>query len=716
MAGLTGVLPRTLLAAAVYTYSMANLLAEAASAYLRTAAHQPVAWRQWDTAAFQEAQRQDKPILLDIGAVWCHWCHVMDRESYEDAATAALINQHFIAVKVDRDERPDIDSRYQAAISALTGQGGWPLTAFLTPDGKPFYGGTYFPPTEQYGRPSFRRVLESVARAYVEQHQQVRESGERLLEVLARGDGAPAAPVTERLVTAILDSAQQMFDPRHGGFGSAPKFPHPGILDLVLDRLGRQPDPVLLNLATTTLDGMARGGVYDQLAGGFHRYSVDERWCVPHFEKMAYDNSELLRNYVHAFQVTGEVRYRAVALDIVRWVDDWLTDRESGGFYSSQDADISLDDDGDYFTWTVEEARAVLTAEEFEAAAVQYDIEPHGEMHHNPAKNVLWVKADDAEVARVLGWDESAAQARLAEARTKLAAARRLRPTPFIDRTLYAGWNGMFVSAYLAAAQGLGPPDQASAACRTFALRTLDRMLRELRPGVGVPHVLGTAVPGVGFLDDQVFTGLACLDAFGATSDSRYFEAARQLAELCLAAYWDEAGEAFFDTRRDSHGGAVGALAMPRKHWQDSPTPSGNAAAVILLERLYGLTHEPAFHAHAGAALAAFAGQAEQYGIFAATYGLAAQLYLNGPELVLILEGNDGTPGDHLAHAARRHYRAGRTVLKVSGREVGLPAAVAETLAQLPAHDAAQALVCSGFTCQAPVSDAPRLLALLGAK
>ncbi len=698
---------------------MANQLADAESAYLRTAAHQPVAWRQWDDAAFRDAQQQNKPVLLDIGAVWCHWCHVMDRESYEDPATAALINQHFVAIKVDRDARPDIDSRYQAAVGALTGQGGWPLTAFLTPEGKPFYGGTYFPPVEQYGRPSFRRVLESVARAYVEQHEQVLESGERLLEVLQRADGeeVAAAPVTDTLVTSILESAVQMFDPRNGGFGSSPKFPHPGIIELILDRVSRHPDAALLTVATETLNKMARGGVYDQLAGGFHRYSVDERWCVPHFEKMAYDNSELLRNYVHAYQVTGDPTYRSVALDIMRWVDAWLTDRELGGFYSSQDADISLDDDGDYFTWTVEEARAVLDVEEFELAAVQYDIEPHGEMHHNQAKNVLWVKATDAEVARELGKDVATVQACLAAARAKLYAARRLRPTPFIDRTLYAGWNGMFVSAYLAAARGLGAADTpATEACRQFALRTLDRMLQEMRPGLGLPHVLGSGAPGVGFLDDQVFTGLACLDAFEATSDTRYFNAARQLAELCLAAYWDEAGDAFFDTRRDSQVGAVGALCVPRKHWQDSPTPCGNAAAVILLERLYGLTHEAAFHEHAGAALASFAGNVGKYGIFAATYGLATELHLNGPEQVLIVQGKVPAAADALEAAARQFYRAGRIVLRVGHAAGAMPAAIAETVGALPPQDLAVALVCSGFTCQAPISDAAQLTAVLRAR
>src|SRR6266403_1229770 len=474
-----------------------NSLAHASSAYLRSAMHQPIQWNEWSEEAFATAQRENKPILLDIGAVWCHWCHVMDRESYDDPEIAQLVNERFVAIKVDRDERPDIDSRYQVAVQAISGQGGWPLTAFLTPDGKPFYGGTYFPPLDNYGRPSFRRVLMSISDAYREKNGDVVEQAKLVEGALAHsesfagktGDFSPA------VIQEIVDSALKMFDETHGGFGSAPKFPHPSMIDLLIDQYQRgaslrgagpstrsgqalegrpytndagAPDDArpstdssqaraeqLRHVFSMTLEKMARGGVYDQLAGGFHRYSVDERWIVPHFEKMSYDNSELLKNYVHAWQATGTEFFADVARDIIRWMDEWLSDREKGGFYASQDADYSMDDDGDYFTWTLEDTKAALTEDEAAVATLYYDVNEVGDMHHNPAKNVLHIRTSMEEIARRLNIPEERAGALLAAAKRKMYAARLLRPTPYVDKTMYVGWNAMCVSAYLEAAKVL---------------------------------------------------------------------------------------------------------------------------------------------------------------------------------------------------------------------------------------------------------------------
>ena len=438
--------------------------------------HQPIQWHEWGEEAFAKAQRENKPILLDIGAVWCHWCHVMDRESYESAETADIINQQFIAVKVDRDERPDVDSRYQLAVSAIAGTGGWPLTVFLTPDGRPFYGGTYFPPDDRWGRPSFKKILLAIADAYRERRDEVLKSADETMNMLAGAEGFAGrqADFSPRIVGIMVQSALPIFDEKNGGFGSAPKFPHPAALDLLMDWYVRTREERVATVITTTLTRMAQGGVYDQLAGGFHRYSVDERWIVPHFEKMSYDNSELLKNYVHGYQVFGHEFYAHVARDIVRWMDEWLSDREHGGFYASQDADINLDDDGDYFTWTVDEAKAVLSDDEFQAASLHYDINEAGEMQHNPAKNVLWVSALPEEIASRMGIDVSKVLDLLASAKTKLYAARLKRPTPFVDKTIYVNWNAMCVSAYLQAAQVLGLED-----ARKFALRSLDRILAE---------------------------------------------------------------------------------------------------------------------------------------------------------------------------------------------------------------------------------------------
>ncbi|MGZ7060817.1 MAG: thioredoxin domain-containing protein, partial [Candidatus Angelobacter sp.] len=435
----------------------ANQLHTASSSYLRSARHQPVHWHAWGEAAFARAQAENKPILLDIGAVWCHWCHVMDRESYEDAEIARIINENFIAVKVDRDERPDVDMRYQAAVTAISQQGGWPLTAFLTPDGKPYFGGTYFPRDERYGRPGFGRVLLTMAQVWRERRDEALESAASVMAAIEHNESfaARSADLNLALVDKIAASAVAQFDARNGGFGAQPKFPHPGILDLLLEVALHRGNQEAQEAFIVTLERMALGGVYDQLAGGFHRYSVDERWVVPHFEKMLYDNTELLRNYVHGFQSFVRADFRRTAEEIIGWLDAVMTDRVNGGFYASQDADINLDDDGDYFTWTLDEAREVLTADELAVASRYWDIGELGDMHHNPAKNVLHRKFTVEEIATQTGRSAEEAQGLIYSAKTKLLAARATRPTPFIDRTLYTGWNAMAVSAYFEAARVL---------------------------------------------------------------------------------------------------------------------------------------------------------------------------------------------------------------------------------------------------------------------
>ncbi|MGE5206377.1 MAG: thioredoxin domain-containing protein, partial [Chlamydiota bacterium] len=504
-----------------------NSLAQASSAYLRSAMHQPIRWHQWGAEAFALAEKDDKPILLDIGAVWCHWCHVMDRESYDNPEVAAIINDHFIAIKVDRDERPDVDSRYQTAVSAVSGQGGWPLTAFLTPDGKPFYGGTYFPPDDQWGRPGFKRVLLAIAGAYREKRAEVTEQASMVGNLLAQAEAfaAPATEFSPGVIDSIVAAAVKMFDPQHGGFGNAPKFPHPSVIDLLIERYARTGNEDLKNIFVTTLERMARGGVYDQLAGGFHRYSVDERWIVPHFEKMSYDNSELLKNYVHAAQVTRDPFLAQVARDIIRWMDEWLSDRERGGFFGSQDADINLHDDGDHFTWTLDEAKAVLSEDELKAAALHYDINEVGEMHHDPHKNVLFVRASVEEIATRMGASSDRVQQLLDAAKKKMYEARLKRPIPYVDKTVYVGWNGLCISAYLEAARVLQLKD-----ARQFALRSLDRVLAEgWSPEKGLKHVIAYSDPQAsardlaGVLDDYAFAAIACLDAYEATADLSYF-------------------------------------------------------------------------------------------------------------------------------------------------------------------------------------------------
>jgi uncharacterized protein len=679
-----------------------NRLAGAASPYLRSAAHQPVAWHEWGEEAFARARAENKPILLDIGAVWCHWCHVIDRESYEDPQLAALINHLFVPVKVDRDERPDVDARYQTAVSAVSGQGGWPLTGFLLPDGRPFYGGTYFPPVGAMGRPSFRHVLESIAEAYRTRREEVERAAEALASAVLKAETFPSArgEWTAALVDAQLKTILQRLDPREGGFGSGPKFFHSGALDLLLDRYQTSREPRLLAAVQTTLEKMGRGGVYDQLAGGFHRYSVDERWLVPHFEKMSYDNSELLKNYLHGYLATGNAAFLRIAEGIIGWVDRVLSDRRNGGFYASQDADVSLDDDGDYFTWTLEELRAALPPDESRVIELYYDVGPRGEMHHNPAKNVLWVARDPAAVAESLGIGVAETERLIRSAQGKLLAARQNRPTPYVDTTCYAGWNGMFVAAYLEAASVLS--GDLGASCRAFALRTLDRFLTEGWDSQrGFAHRLGERLEGT--LDDQVFLAAALLDGFEATLEQRYFDAAERAAELVLDKFADRENGGFFD--RASDAAPLGGLDVRRKPLQDSPTPGANSMAVMLLDRLYAYTGKSAYREHAEATLEAFAGVAPGYGLFAATYGLATLLHARGPLQIVVA----GPAGDGLATRLERYarllYRFGKSVLRVTpGLAAGaLPAALRDTLPHLPA-ETAQAFVCSAGTCYPPVS------------
>src|SRR5580693_7731740 len=671
------------------TTTTLNSLARASSAYLRSAMHQPIQWHEWGDDAFTAAQRENKPMLLDIGAVWCHWCHVMDRESYDDAEVAAIVNEYFIAVKVDRDERPDIDSRYQVAVSAVSGQGGWPLTAFLTPDGKPFYGGTYFPPTDGYGRPSFKRVLLSIANAYKEKHGDVMEQAKMVESAIAQTESLAgrSGRVSANVISSIKEAALKMCDAEHGGFGSAPKFFHPSVMDLLIDQYARSGEERLRNLIVTTLERMANGGVYDQLAGGFHRYSVDERWVVPHFEKMCYDNSELLKNYVHAYQATGSEFFASVARDIIRWMDEWLSDREHGGFYASQDADYSMDDDGDYFTWTLQEAQAVLTEEEARVACLHYDINEIGEMHHNPAKNVLYQRASVDEIGKRLSLSEQRIQTLLRSAKEKMYAARLKRPTPCVDKTVYAGWNALCVSAYLEAAKVLRLE-----AAEHFALRSLDRILAEGWQKGGLLHVLAYSdanaerrqIPGV--LDDYAFTTVACLDAYEATADISYFNFAGRIANAMVEQFFDPISGGFFDTGEISADEKVlGVLGTRRKPFQDSPTPAGNSVAAIALLRLHAYTNDAGLREKAEQTIELIAGLAGQYGLFAATYGIAA-VHLSNPHTQIVVVGSDEL-AERLYSVAVAPYSAGKAVLKLAANKAvpqNLPAALAETIPQLP--------------------------------
>jgi hypothetical protein len=523
------------------------------------------------------------------------------------------------------------------------------------------------------------------------------------------------------LVAKLVDSALKQFDARSGGFGSQPKFPHSGAIDLLLDAASRvstggaqDVGEAAKNAAIVTLQKMSKGGIYDHLAGGFHRYSVDDRWVVPHFEKMSYDNSELLKNYVHAFQTFVEPEPARVAREMIRWIDDWLSDRERGGFYASQDADFSLEDDGDYFTWTRDEAAAVLTPEEMAVASAYYDIGEIGDMHHNPAKNVLHVRGTLEGVAKANKITLNEAKERLESAKAKLYAARLKRPTPYVDKTIYVAWNGMMISAYLEAGRVLDLPD-----VRAFALESLDRVLSEAWDAeAGVAHVVaygergGSGARVSGVLDDYVFLGHAALDAWELTGDMRYYTAAESIMESALKRFYDPTGGGFFDTEAAADGEVrLGALVTRRKPLQDSPTPAGNPVGAALLLRLEALNGREDYAVKALETLETFAGIVEHFGLFAASYGLALQrMVLRAVQVCVI---GDDAGARRLEAVALARYAVNKSVIRLRKDQLrALPPALAETLPHLPglANDGSFAIVCSGKGCLPPVSTVDELI------
>jgi uncharacterized protein YyaL (SSP411 family) len=694
-----------------------NALAHARSSYLRSAMHQPIHWQEWGPEAFAQATRDDKPILLDIGAVWCHWCHVMDRESYEDATLAPLINERFVAVKVDRDERPDVDSRYQAAVQSISGQGGWPLTAILTPDGRPFFGGTYFPRHDRYGRPGIERLLLTMSDAWKSRREEVLESAKSIIAAIEHGEAfaGSGGSLNPAITDKLVHSAIAQFDPHHGGFGAQPKFPHPAALDLLLDAATRKGDAKAREVALVTLTKMAEGGIYDHVGGGFHRYSVDERWVVPHFEKMLYDNAGLLANYVHAWQSFPYPVFSTVVRETVAWMDGWLSDRQNGGFYGSQDADMTLDDDGDYFTWTRAEAAEVLRADELEVAGTYYDIGELGDMHHNPAKNVLHIKRPLESLTQDLHREPAEIAGLLASARAKLAAARAARPTPYVDRTIYTGWNAMAISAYLQASSVLQV-----AGTRDFATKTLDRILSEAwSEQDGLAHVVayaegegGPRIPGV--LDDYALLVHASLDAWERTLALRYYDAAEMLAARMQRDFYDATGGGFFDTAADPS--AIGALSARRKPLQDTPTPAGNPTAAAALLRLEALNGDANLRDVAEDTLEAFAGIVEHFGLYAGSYGLALERLLMPPQQIVIVGEDD--LADELESVARGGYAVNKTVLRAPAEIVragALPPVLQTTLTQLPQlqENASFVVLCQGTHCLPPMRTAAELQAAM---
>jgi len=681
----------------------ANRLAGASSLYLRSAAEQPIDWHRWGSEPFELARRTGRPVLLDIGASWCHWCHVMDDGTYADPEVARLLGEHFVAVKVDRDEHPEVDRRYQRQVSALSGEGGWPLTAFLTPDGEAFFGGTYYPPSDGHGRPGFRRVLRELARVWAEEPEKVRDSASVVRDALARGSRAGRGPAElGPFVDGVLRELSASFDPAHGGFGGAPKFPHPSAVELLLwdeQRAGRAESGTE---ARETLRSMADGGMYDQLGGGFHRYSVDAGWHVPHFEKMGTDNAELLVAYVDGYRRFGEERFAEVVRGIIGWSRSVLGD-PAGGWGSSQDADNAPGDDGGYFTWSRAELKEVLGADVARFVSRVFGVGTEGRMPHDPDRNVLFRLLPSSDAADGLSLDGPSA-AVLETACGRLLAARARRPTPPVDRALYAAINGRFLHGYAVASAVIGGPSWLE-----DARRAADRWLRHGYDAArGVAHRLDEdGGHGFGLLDDQVSFARGLLELAAVATEPKYLETAVRLLELVDREFRGEDGLLRDLAPGLYDGPAVGAAGAPSYPLEDSPHLSANSATALAFLRLSALTHDDHWREKARGLLGPMAARVAGAGLFASGAALAAGL-LESPPVQVVVEG-EGPAAEALLTAAWRAWNPNAAIFRGHPpAPFGLPAGVGPTPGTAP-----RAIVCFERACAPPVTDPDELSRLV---
>ena len=694
------------------TAAPGNRLAAETSPYLLQHAGNPVDWHPWGEEAFARARKENKPIFLSIGYSACHWCHVMERESFEDPQTAAILNEHFVAVKVDREERPDVDDIYMTAVQAMTGRGGWPLSVFLTPDLKPFFGGTYFPPEDTQGMPSFKRVLLGVAEAWHNKPDDVDRAAQQLVRAIRTTTAFPGGG-PELLDESLLEHAtltiSSEFDSHWGGYGGQPKFPPGAALALLLREHGHTGDRALLDVATLTLDRMAHGGMYDQIGGGFHRYSVDSQWLVPHFEKMLYDNAILAKVYLEAYQVTGKSLYQQVAGGILDYVLRDMTD-PGGAFHSAEDAD-SEGEEGRFYVWRPQEVKTVLGQEDGELVCRHYGVTDAGNFE---GYNILNVPGDPAKFAQTLGLDEEALEARLGPLRQKLLDARSERVRPGKDDKVLTAWNGMMISALARGYQVLDEPLYLQAAERAadFVLTQMVRegtLLHTYRDVGGQSGRSGSELPG--YLDDYAEMAAGLVDLYEASFDPRWLENADRLAERMIDTFWDDRDGGFFFAPA---GGAD--LLVRTKPVFDGAVPSGNATAALVLLRLSRLLERTTYREKAETVLRLMQGQMREHPRAYTNLLLAAHLVLRPAREIAILGETDdedtrayleiiherfrpntilvlSSPGSPDAQWAEEHIPLLRGKTKIGGRTT--------------------VYVCQNYTCRQPATDAATLRRML---
>lgn len=682
-----------------------NRLAGESSLYLRQHANNPVDWYPWGPEAINRAKQEAKPIFLSIGYSACHWCHVMEHESFEDEATARILNEHFVSIKVDREERPDIDAIYMTAVQALNqGQGGWPMSVWLTPDLQPFYAGTYFPPRDLYGRPSFQRLLNALVDAWQNRRDDIAQSAQQITEALRQHGERTirSGELSDDLLRKASKVLQQIHDPIHGGFGAAPKFPHPMDLRVLLRCYSRFGDAESLAVVRRTLDQMARGGIYDHLGGGFHRYSVDERWLVPHFEKMLYDNALLSTSYLESYQATQDSTDKRVVDETLDYVLREMT-APSGAFYSTQDAD-SEGVEGKFYVWSKREITDVLGEMLADVFCSVYDVTPSGNWEGH---SILHRGKTDEQDARLLKLDVPALQELLNEGRQKLLATRSKRVWPGRDEKILASWNGLMISAFAKAGAVLNRSDYTES-----AVRAADFLLTHMRQSDGRlfrTSAVGSPAKIDGYLEDYAFLIDALVDLYGTTFDERWLTSAESLAEIMLSRFGDAANGGFFSTAAGQSD-----LIVRLKDQHDSSTPSGSAVAITGLLRLAELTGNSRWRSEAERGLKSLVGLMEASPMAAGQLLIALDFAL-GPVQQIAIVGRRGEPDtERVLQAARSSFHP-RRIVAFADRDRA-SASTIPLLADKTSDGPITTFVCENYACRTPIRSAQEAVKQLAAE
>ena len=707
------------------SHSYTNHLINESSPYLLMHAHNPVDWYPWGQEAFDMAKREKKPIFLSVGYSTCHWCHVMERESFTNPEIARIMNENFVNIKVDREERPDVDKMYMTFVQATTGSGGWPMSVFLTPDLKPFFGGTYWPPVDRYGRPGFNTVLERVAAAWKKDRPRIEQSAAEVVEQLEKSVNVPVpekAGLTDATLSRAFQQIKSSYDPTNGGFGGAPKFPRPVVFNFLLRYHARTGDQAALQMTLHTLRAMAEGGIHDHLGGGFHRYSVDAKWHVPHFEKMLYDQAQLAIAYLEAYQTTHDPFYANTVRDILNYV---LRDMHSphGGFFSAEDADSQIEKgkpehgEGAFYLWTAAQVEEVLGPDAARIFDYAYDVEPHGNVapQNDPqgeftGKNILQVAFSVDETAKQFGKSPDEIRTVLAQVRSKLLAARNQRPRPPLDDKVLTSWNGLMISAFARAGQVLGEPGYVQAA--QSAADFIQSKLYDAHTGTQMRRYREGNVGINGFLDD--YSGLiqGLLDLYEASFRVSDLTWAIRLQETQDRLFWGDKGGGYFQTPPNDS-----SILVRMRDAYDGAEPSANSVAAMNLLRLAEMANRPAWHEKADQVFQAFSRQIEHAPETLPQMMAAVDFALSKPRQVVIAGVRTRQDTQALLRVVTQRYLPNKVLFVVDGADGKQLANWLPFIQNMhPIDGKATAYVCENFTCKLPTSDPEQVARLLDEK